>query len=172
MKIPYELFYLSLFLFAALTVNTFYRACRDKERFNYIVGGLCLLGFAWSIMFVLNQVLLAGVFWVVAMIFSVVMLPELEAFQDRRMGEVDFDSPLRVRELFSGTYSGWLKLAYRHGLGVTVILYFLLFEVIVGGMLLALNLFYDLPSVLILSVMTTGIFSAIRLYRRIKRALT
>ena len=88
MKIPRELFYLSAILFAALTVKAFYCAYREEERFYYIVGGLCLLGFAWSIMFVLNQVLLASIFWIVAMIFSVVMGPELKAFQDRRMGEV------------------------------------------------------------------------------------
>jgi len=171
MKIPYELFYLSAFLFAALTVSAFYRAYREKERFYYIVGGLCLLGLAWSIMFALDQVLLAGVFWVVAMIFSVVMLPELTTFQDRRMREVDIESPLRAGDLFSNTYSGWLKLAYRHGLGMTVILYFLLFEVFTTGILLTLNLFYDLPTILIMSILTIGVFSAIRLYRRIKRAL-
>ena len=172
MEIPYELFYLSAILFAALTVNAFYRAYREKERFNYVVGGLCLLGLVWSIMFVLDQVLLTGLFWLVAMIISVVMLPELVAFQARQMREVDIESPLRVGELFSKTYSGWLKLAYRHGLGVTVILYFLLFEVFTGGMLLVLNLFYDLPSSLILSLSTTGIFLTIFHYIRIKRALT
>ena len=143
MEIPYELFYLSAIFFAVLVVVSFYRAYREKERFNYIVGGLCLLGLVWSIMFVLDQVLLTGLFWLVAMIISVVMLPELVAFQARQMREVDIESPLRVGELFSKTYSGWLKLAYRHGLGVTVILYFLLFEVFTGGMLLVLNLFYD-----------------------------
>jgi len=106
------------------------------------------------------------------MIVSIVMLPELNRFQDRRMREVDIESPLRVADFFSNTYSGWLKLAYRHGLGVTVILYFIQFEVLTGGMLLALNLFYDLPSVLILSQLTTGIFLVIWFYRRIKRALT
>ena len=106
------------------------------------------------------------------MIISVVMLPELVAFQDRQMREVDIESPLRVGELFSNTYSGWLKLAYRHGLGVTVILYFLLCEVGMGGMLLVLDLFYDLPSGLILSVSTTGVFLTIWHYIRIKRALT
>jgi len=120
----------------------------------------------------LDQVQLAGVFWLIAMIVSIVMLPELNRFQERRMREVDIESPLRVADFFSNTYSGWLKLAYRHGLGVTVILYFIQFEVLTGGMLLALNLFYDLPSVLILSQLTTGIFLVIWFYRRIKRALT
>ena len=172
MEIPLELFYLSAILFAVLVVVSFYRAYREKERFNYLVGGLCLLGLVWSIMFVLDQVLLTGLFWLVAMIISVVMLPELVAFQGRQMREVDIESPLRVGELFSKTYSGWLKLAYRHGLGVTVILYFLLLEVLTGGMLLVLNLFYDLPSSLILSLSTTGIFLTIFHYIRIKRALT
>jgi hypothetical protein len=44
-------------------------------------------------------------------------------------------------------------------------------EVISAGILLVLNLFYDLPSSLILSVLTMGIFPAIFLYRQIKRAL-
>jgi len=172
MEIPYELFYLSAFLFAVLAVVAFFRAYREKEKFYNIVGVLCLCGLVWSIMFVLDQVLLAGIFWAVAMIISIVMLPELTAFQGHRMGEVDIESPLRLWEFFSNTYSGWLKLAYRHGLGMTVILYFLLFEVFTGGILFVLNLFYDLPSGLILSVLTTGIFLAILLYRQIKRALT
>ena len=171
MEIPLELFILSAILFAVLVVVSFYRAYREKERFGYLVGGLCLLGLVWSILFVLDQAPLAGLFWVVAMIVSVVMLPELVAFQVRQMREVDIESPLRVGELFSNTYSGWLKLAYRHGMGVTVILYFLLFEVFTGGMLLALDLFYDLPSGLILSVSNTGIFLTIWHYIRIKRAL-
>jgi hypothetical protein len=172
MEIPLELFYLSAILFAVLVVVSFYRAYREKERFGYLVGGLCLLGLVWSILFVLDQVPLAGLFWLVAMIISVVMLPELVAFQDRQMREVDIESPMRVGELFSNTYSGWLKLAYRHGMGVTVILYFMQFEVIPGGMLLVLNLFYDLPSRLILIILTQGIFLVIFLYRQIKRALT
>jgi hypothetical protein len=105
------------------------------------------------------------------MIISIVMLPELLAFQDRQMGEVDIERPLRLGEFFSNTNSGWLKLAYRLGLGITVILYFLLCEVFAGGILLVLNLFYDLPSGLILFVLTTGSFLAILLYRQIKRAL-
>jgi hypothetical protein len=172
MEIPRELFYLTAFLFAVMAVVEFFRAYREKERFYYVGGGLCLLGLVWSILFVLDQVALAVVFWVVAMVVSIVMLPELTAFQDRRMGEVDVESPLRVADFFSNTYSGWLKLAYRHGLGVTVILYFLQFEVITGGMLLALNLFYDLPSRLILSVLASGIGLVILLYRQLKRALT
>ena len=172
MEIPLELFILSAIFFAVLVVVSFYRAYREKERFGYLVGGLCLLGLVWSILFVLDQAPLAGLFWVVAMIVSVLMWPELVAFQDRQMREVDIESPLRVGELFSNTFSGWLKLAYRHGLGMTVILYFLFFEVVTGGILLALDLFYDLPSRFILIVLITGIFPVISLYRQIKRALT
>ena len=111
MEIPHELFYLTALLFAAMAVNRFYRAYREKERYYYVGGGLCLLGLVWSILFVLDQVPLAGLFWVVAMIVSIVMLPDASAFLDRRMGEVDVESPLRVGEFFSNTYSGWLKLA-------------------------------------------------------------
>ena len=172
MEIPHELFYLSALLFAALVVVSLIRAHREKEGFYYFVGILCLLGFGWSILLVLDQVPLAGAFWLTAMLVSVVMLPELTAFQDSRIGEVDVESPMRLADFFSNTYSGWLKLAYRHGLGVTVILFFLLFEVMAGGMLLVLNLFYDLPSRLNLIVMTQGIFPSIMLYRQIKRAFT
>jgi len=172
MEIPHGLFYLSAFLFAVMVVVAFFRAYQEREKFHYVVVVLCLLGLVWSILFVLDQVPLAGLFWVVAMIVSIVMLPELTAFHDRRMGEVDIESPLRVADFFSNTYTGWLKLAYRHGLGITVILYFLQFEVITGGILLALNRFYDLPSGLILSVLTSGIFLVILFYRQIKRALT
>ena len=172
MEIPRELFYFSAFFFAAMAVVGFFRAIREKERVYYVVVGLCLLGLVWSILFVLNQVLLAGLFWVVAMIVSVAMMPEMTAFQDRKLREVDVLSPLRVGEFFSNMYSGWLKLAYRYGLGTTVILYALQYVVMGGGLLLALNLFYDLPSVLLLSVLTSGVFLVIRFYRQIKRALT
>jgi len=172
MEIPHELFYLTAFLFAAMAIVAFFRAHREKERFYYVRVVLCLLGLAWSILFVLDRVALATLFVVVAMIFSIVMRPEASAFYDRRMGEVDVESPLRVADFFSNTYSGWLKLAYRHGLGATAILYLLLFELITGGMLLALDLFYDIPSGFILSVLTPGIFLAISFYRQIKRALT
>ena len=172
MEIPRELFYLTAFLFAAMAVVAFFRAYREKERFYYVRVVLCLLGLVWSILFVLDQVALAILFVVVAMIFSIVMRPEASAFYDRRMGEVDVESPLRVGEFFSNTYSGWLKLAYRHGLGITVILYFLQFEVFTGGILLALNLFYDIPSRFILIVLSTGIGLVIGFYIHIKRALT
>jgi len=172
MEIPHELFYLSTILFAALSAHAIYRGYREKEGFHYFVGILCLLGFGWSILFVLDQVPLAGAFWLVAMLVSVVMLPELTAFQDRQMGDVDVESPMRLADFFSNTYSGWIKLAHRHGLGITVILFFILFELITGGMLLALNTFYDLPPRLNLTILTQGIFPPIWLYRQIKRALT
>jgi len=171
MEIPRGLFYLSALFFAAMVVVTFFRAYRERERISYVVVVLCLLGFIWSILFVLGHVPLAGLFWVVAMMVSVFMLPELRELQDRQMREVDVESPLRLGKLFSNTHSEWLKLAYRHGLGVTVILFFLQFEVIAGGMLLVLNMFYDLPSGLFSAVLITGFFSAISLYRQIKRAM-
>jgi hypothetical protein len=171
-EVPHELFYISGALFAVLVGDAFHQALREKQRFHYIVGILCLLGLAWSIMFILGQVSLAGLFWLAAMIFSVVMLPELVAFQDRQMGEVDIQSPMRLRDFFSKTNSGWLKLAYKHGLGMTVIIYFLFIEAIAGGMLLALNLFYDLPFGLMLSVFTSGIILIASFYRQVKRGLT
>ena len=178
MKIPYELFYLSAFFFAFIAIVAFVRAYRERNRIYYVGGGLCLLGAIWFILLVLDQTLLAGLFLAVAMIISIVILPELTAFQDRQMREVDVEGPLRVADFFSNTYSGWLKLSYRHGLGVTVILYFLLFELIIGGMLLALDLFYEFFYGLtfiygfILVILTMPLFPVIRFYRRIKRALT
>ena len=135
MEIPLGLFYLSALFFAAMVVVTFFRAYRERERISYVVVVLCLLGFIWSILFVLGHVPLAGLFWVVAMMVSVFMRPELRELQDRQMREVDVKSPLRLGKLFSNTHSEWLKLAYRHGLGVTVILFFLQFEVIAMGLL-------------------------------------
>ena len=172
MEIPRELFYLSAIFFAATAVVAFIRARREKERFYYMGGGLSLLYLAWSILFILDQVPLAAILAVAAIIVSVVMLPELNRFHERRMREVDIESPLRAADFLSNTHSGWLKLAYRRGLGITVILYLLQFEVITGGMLLALDLFYDLPSSLILSLIFSGIFMAILFYIQIKRALT
>jgi hypothetical protein len=173
MEIPHELFILSALLFAATTAIAFIRALREKERFYYTGIGISLLGLAWSITAILDQIQLTTVFWLIAMIVSIAKWPELNRFQDRLMLKVDIESPLRAADFLSNTYSGWLKLAYRHGLGATVILYTLQSIFITGGMLLALYRLYDFPfSVILLSVSITNIFLAIRLYRQIKRALT
>ncbi len=172
MEVPHELFILSALLFAASAVIAFIRARREKERFYYTGIGLCLLGLAWSITAILGQVQLTIVFWLLAMIVSIVKLPELKAFQDRRMREVDIESPMRAADFFSNTYGGWLKLAHRHGLGATVILFLLQSVVITWGMLLALYRFYDFPlRLILLSVSISIIFLVIRLYRQIKRVL-
>jgi hypothetical protein len=172
MEISYELFYFSTILFAVMAVVNFFRAHREKKRFYNIGGGLCLLGVVWSILISIDQVPLAGLFWVVAMIISIVMLPELIRFGSDRMREVDITSPLRVADFFSNTYIGWLKLAYKHGLGVTVILYSMQFVAIGGTMLLAVNLFYDLPlAEFILPFVVGGaITNAIIFYIQFKRA--
>jgi len=178
MKIPYELFYLSAFFFAFIAIVAFVRAYRERNRIYYVGGGLCLLGAIWFILLVLDQGWLEGLFLPVAMIISIVILPELAAFKDRQMREMDVEGPLRVADFFSNTDSGWLKLAYRHGLGVTVILYFLLFELITGGVLLALDrlyeFFYGLNLIygFMLVILIMPLFLVIRFYRRIKRALT
>jgi len=173
MAISHELFILSALIFAASAVIAFIRARREKERFYYTGIGLSLLGVAWSITAILNQLQLTIVFWLIAIIASIVKWPELNAFQDRLMKGVDIESPLRATDFFSNTYGGWLKLAHRHGLGATVILYLFQSVVITGGLLLALNQLYELPlRVLLASVSITNIFLAIRLYRQIKRALT
>ncbi len=173
MEIPHELFILSALIFAASAVIAFIRARREKERFYYTGIGICLLGLAWSITAILDQLQLTIVFWLLAMIVSIVNWPELNRFQDRLMKGVDIESPLRAGDFFSNTYGGWLKLAHRHGLGATVILYLFQSVVISGWLLLALNQLYELPlRVLLASVSITNIFLAIRLYRQIKRALT
>jgi len=172
MEISHELFILSALIFAAAAVIAFIRARREKERFYYTGVGLSLLGLAWSITAILDQIQLTIVFWLLAMIVSIAKWPELKEFQDRRMREVDIESPLRAADFFSNTYGGWLKLAYRHGPGATVILYLLQFVVITGGMLLALYRFYDFPlRLILLSLSTSSIFLTIRLYKQIKRAL-
>jgi hypothetical protein len=61
------------------------------------------------------------------MIISIAMLPELNKFEADRMREVDIASTLRAADFFSNTNSGWLKLAYKRGLGTSVILYTLQF---------------------------------------------
>ena len=172
MEIPYELFYFGIIFFAAMAVVSFFRAYQEKKRFYYIGGGLCLLGVVWSFLISIDQVPLAGLFWVVAMIISIVMLPELIRFGSDRMREVDIASPLRVADFFSNTYSGWLKLAYKHGLGVAVILYSLQFVAIGGTALLVINLFYDLPlAEFILPFVAGGaITNAIIFYIQFKKA--
>jgi hypothetical protein len=65
MEIPYGLFYFYTFFFAVMAVITFFRAIREKKRIFYVGGVLYLLGAVWSLLFVLEQVLLGGLFWIV-----------------------------------------------------------------------------------------------------------
>ena len=174
MEIPYGLFYFGTLFFAVMAVIAFFRAHREKKRFYNIGGGLSLFGAVGSILIVLDQVPLAGLFWVVAMMISIAMLPELIKFGSDRMREVDIASPLRATDFFSNTYSGWLKLAYKRGLRVTVILYSMLFVAISGTMLLAVNIFYDFPPVEYFLPFVVGgaITNAILFYIQFKRTLT
>jgi len=48
-----------------MAVITFFRAIREKKRIFYVGGVLYLLGAVWSLLFVLEQVLLGGLFWIV-----------------------------------------------------------------------------------------------------------
>ena len=121
------MFYFYTFFFAVMAVITFFRAIREKKRIFYVGGVLYLLGAVWSLLFVLEQVILGGLFWIVSMIISIAMLPELNKFEADRMREVDIASTLRAADFFSNTNSGWLKLAYKRGLGTSVILYTLQF---------------------------------------------
>ncbi len=108
------------------------------------------------------------------MIISIVMLPELIRFGSDRMRGVDVTSPLRAADFFSNKYSGWLKLAYKHGLGVAIILFSMLFVAIGGAMFLAVNLFFDLPPAEFILPFVAGgaITNAIIFYIQFKRAQT
>ena len=173
MEIPRGLFYFYTFFFAVLAVVAFVRAHREKKRIFYVSGGLCLLGSGWSLLFVLDQALLGGLFWVVAMIISIVMLPELNKFEVDQMREVDIAGPLKIADFFSKSNNGWLKLAYKRGLGMSVVLYTMQFAVVGVMMLLGLNLFYpSLMGFILPAVIGGAIFTVIRFHILIKRALT
>ena len=173
MEIRYGLFYFGVIFFVAMAAVAFVRAYREKERVFYLGGVLSLFGVAWSLLIILDQVPLAGLFLVSSFIIAFGVWPEFGKFQLRKMRESDISGPLRVRDLFSYDMSGWLRVASRWGLEKAVLLYALLFGALAGGGLLVLSLIYDFVKVetALLIVITISVFRALWIYKQLKRAL-
>ena len=106
------------------------------------------------------------------MILSVIMLPELNKHVDQQIMMIDIESPIRLREFFTSPYSGWLKLAYRHGIGLAVLCYVIQDVVIYGAALLALEYFYGIGIRLTVYPMTIIPITTYRLYRQIEKRLS
>ena len=172
MEIPKELFILSTIMFTALTIDLARKAIREKTTILYTTLLLTILGSIWSILAVFDQIEYAAVAWVSAMILSVIMMPELNKHLDQQMMAIDIESPIRLREFFTTPNSGWLKLAYRYGVGLALLCYVVYAVVIYGAALLALEYFYGIGIRLTFYSMIIISISSYRLYRQIEKRLS
>ncbi len=172
MEIPRELFILSTIMFTGLSIDLARKAIREKTTILYTTLLLTVLGSVWSILAVFDQIEYAAVAWVSAMIISILMMPELSKHVDQQIMEINIGSPLRLREFFTSQQSGWLKLAYRHGVGLAILGYVVYAVVIYSVALLALDYFYDMGKNLTVYTMTIIPITTYRLYRQIEKRLS
>ena len=172
MEIPTGFFILSTIFFALLSIFSLYKAFNEKIKIFAIGALLPIFGSIWSILFVYDQVSLAAVFWVSAMIISIIYLPELTKHQEQTMIQVNLRSSIRLRDFFSNTNDAWIKIAYQNGIDVAVVLYFV--QIILFGVVLiyVLDYFYSIPLESIsIALMIRALFSAYRLYKQIQRII-
>jgi len=159
-------------MFTALTIVTAYRALRERTKILYTTLLLTTLGSVWSILAVFNLIEFAAVAWIAAMIISVVMFPELSKEIDQKLLELDINSQLRLGEFFTNQQSGWLKLAYRYGVGCAVLGYIIHIIVIYGSILLAMDYFLGMKIGVTIYTMTFIPITTYRLYKQIKKRLS
>jgi hypothetical protein len=169
MEIPTNFFILSTVFFALLSLFAIYKAVKEKIKIFAISALLTILGTLWSILFVYDQVSLAAVFWASAMIISIIYLPNLSSYQDEKMRLVNARGSIRLSDFFSNTNDAWIKIAYRNGIEVAVILYFV--QIILIGVVLiyVFDYFYNIPLESISIALFTGaVFSSYRLFQQIQ----
>ena len=172
MEIPRTLFILSTIMFTVLSIDLARKAIHEKTTILYTTLVLTLLGSIWSVLAVFDQIVYAAVTWVSAMIISVFMMPELSKHVDNQLNEIDITGPLRFREFFTNQQSGWLKLAYRQGVGFAILVYAVHAVVIYGVALLALEYFYGIGLRLTVFSMTIIPIMSYRLYKQMQRRVT
>jgi hypothetical protein len=171
MGIPRELFILSAIMFTVLSVDMARKAMKEKSKLQYITLLLVVLGSVWSILAAFNQIGFAAIAWVAAMIISIINLPELGTHIDQQLLKVDVEDSFRINEILRGQQSGWLKLAYQHGIGYAVLGYFAYIIVIWGCILLALDYFFVLEMNLSVFALTFIPISTYRQYKQIMKRL-
>ena len=169
MEIPTNFFILSTVFFALLSIISIYKAVKEKNKIFSIAALLTILGTLWSILFVYDQVSFAAVFWVSAIIISIIYLPELTKHQEQKMRLVDAKESIRLSDFFSSTYDAWIKIAYKNGIDVAIILYFIQFVLIGTVLIYVLNYFYSIPLEYVsIANIGTAVSSSYRLFQLIK----
>ena len=171
MEIPTGFFILSTIFFALLSIFAIYKAFNEKNKIFAIRALLPIFGTLWSILFVYDQVSSTMVFWTLANIISIIYPPKLTKHQEQRMRQVNKRGSLRLRDFFSNTIDAWIKIAYRNGIDVAVVLYFV--QIVLFGVVLiyVLDYFYSIPESISIALMTCALFSAYRLYKQIQRII-
>lgn len=171
MEIPRELFVFSALLFAYVSLKIARKAYEEKTKLHYITLLLMVLSFGWSVLAALGMIEFAAIAWFVTLIISLINLPELGRHIDQQLLEMDEREPIRITEFFTRQQLGWLKLAYRHGIGVSVLGHFIFNTIIYGLALLALDHFYGIKIGVSVYALTFIPVSTYRLYRQIEKRL-
>ncbi|MEM2242198.1 MAG: hypothetical protein QW827_00830 [Candidatus Bathyarchaeia archaeon] len=143
-NMPFELFLFGIIFFGLMAILGAMRARQKGEKAYYLsamASALVLLAFVLAF---LDQPIPAFVIVITVGMMSFALLPKVLRASEREMvcqlEEMGISAPLRARELL--TNKGWLKLASKHGLRKTTMLYFLLSTVIGGTILFMASAFF------------------------------
>jgi len=175
MSFPLELFLFGVAFFGFLALVNAVQAYRKKKKTYYlatVVGLLVVLIFVFAY---LNLLILALILVVATGIFSTAILPKLLKIQKRelvkQLKETDLSAPLKGRDFL--TNKGWLKLTSKYGFLKTMLLFYLLSLVIIGGILFALSAFYSLLTIeyVVGYTATVPILATLIFYQQLKKAL-
>ena len=124
----YWVLYLGLVVFSFLTVFGIVKARRRNESVYYWSSGVCFLFVIAVVAALLNQFLLLFAMMGLAVIISIIMLPQVKELQQEEIAkqkqETDVSVPLRLRDFL--TLKGWIKLRATHGFRKTLALYILM----------------------------------------------
>jgi hypothetical protein len=124
----YWILYLGIVLFSFLTIFGIVNARRKNEPVYYWSSGVCFLLVIAVVAALLNQFLLLFAMMGLAVIISIVLLPQVTEFQReeilKQKQETNVSAPLRLKDFL--TLKGWIKLRTTHGFRKTLTLYILI----------------------------------------------
>ena len=124
----YWILYLGIVLFSFLTIFGIVNARRKNEPVYYWSSGVCFLLVIAVVAALLNQFLLLFAMMGLAVIISIVLLPQVTEFQReeilKQKQETDVSAPLQLKDFL--TLKGWIKLRTTHGFRKTLTLYILI----------------------------------------------
>jgi len=175
MSYPYELFLFGVAFFGLMALINAVQAYRKKEKTQYLGSVVALLVLLIFVFAFLNQLILALILVVVTGVFSAVILPNLLKVQKRELvkqaQKTDLSASLKGRDFL--TNKAWLKLASKYGLWTTMLLFYLLSVVIIGGTLLTIGAFSSLITIEYIVGYTLAVPVVITLmfYQQLKKAL-